>query len=532
MRSIPFILSILFSIFSTAVMSYVSLATPIGPWIAPTIVLCCILLSRVFTTSMQAENMALVTAASTIGGIMATAAAFSFPTLYFLDKQLFNSWVAHPLYFVGMLSGLALCAGWFGIFLANIFEEKLVVREELAFPIGQMAHKMIVASGEIRKALEMVVGFALTAVFCVLQDGLLFVRGFIPRALTLIQKTAIGIITVPQVSLNLMPMWWAIGFVTGHVIAIPLAVGALSRIFLLDTLRTQVFPEISSMEFVFAFCSGMVVIGALLSFSKLPKLFSKSVGGVTTTQSTAYNFDTIRLIEMGAGLLLTCAFLTYVGFPLIAQIYTLAFTSMCTYEMMVQGGKLGLARLGTFATFVMVPAMFLFSLTMVQIVFIAVFVQICGGVAVDVLFGRKLAQLSGIARTRVMQYQYLGLLVSACALGLTFLFLVGALELGSCDLSAQKAQNRQLLIHAQNFNLYVMIIGAVFGLVLKKVRVNASLVLGGLLMPINVSLGLIAGGALTLLTKEKEDWYPFWSGVFASNSLWMLFRAIATYVCT
>jgi len=62
--------------------------------------------------------------------------------------------------------------------------------------------------------------------------------------------------------------------------------------------------------------------------------------------------------------------------------------------------------------------------------------------------------------------------------------------------------------------------------VLKKVKISPMLVLGGLFMPINVTLGLILGGFGALLTKNKEEMFPFWSGVFSSNSIWMLIKAI------
>jgi len=52
------------------------------------------------------------------------------------------------------------------------------------------------------------------------------------------------------------------------------------------------------------------------------------------------------------------------------------------------------------------------------------------------------------------------------------------------------------------------------------------LVLGGLLMPINITLGLVVGGLFALLPTDREEWYPFWSGVFAGNSIWMLIRTI------
>ena len=52
------------------------------------------------------------------------------------------------------------------------------------------------------------------------------------------------------------------------------------------------------------------------------------------------------------------------------------------------------------------------------------------------------------------------------------------------------------------------------------------MVLGGLLMPLNITIGLVIGGLATLFVKDKEEYFPFWSGVFAANSLWMIFQAL------
>jgi hypothetical protein len=72
----------------------------------------------------------------------------------------------------------------------------------------------------------------------------------------------------------------------------------------------------------------------------------------------------------------------------------------------------------------------------------------------------------------------------------------------------------------------VLIIGAVFSFLISRLKVNALLVLGGILMPINISLGLIFGGILAIFSRDRSSWDPFWSGVFAANSLWMLFKTV------
>ena len=267
------VVSILLSLFSTAVMCYISMATPIGPWIAPTLVLCALLLFNLFARRVTSTALALATSAGSIGGIMATAIGFSYPALYFLDPALFNGWMARPIFFVSIISALTFIGGGLGIWIADWCEDTLLVKEQLAFPIGQLVYKTIVAmSNQMRKAYELMVGFASTMVFCMLQDGVMRVQSVIPKSVVMVNAIKVGFINIPTVKLDLFPLVWAIGFVTGHVIALPLAVGAVSRILFLDPLhKTAWFCHLTSMEFILAFCSGMILIGAITSFIGLPK---------------------------------------------------------------------------------------------------------------------------------------------------------------------------------------------------------------------------------------------------------------------
>lgn len=532
---ITVLISVILSVFSTTVMSYIAMATPIGPWIAPTLVLFAMLLIKVSCQYMSNKNIALAVSSGSIGGILATACGFYFPTLYFLDQSLFNAWMARPLFFICTLGGLSFVAGWFGMVIANIFEQSLVVEQKLAFPIGQLVHKTIAAQNQIRKAYELMIGFVGTGVFCVLQNGTHFFQGIFPRVVTILAPMSFGVLTTPLIRLHfdILPMVWAIGFVTGHVVALPLGVGALAKTMVVDPLNRVFFSQLSNVEFVLAFCSGMVLMSALLGMIATPKHLWKTVQKVMTQilyrdreQNNTMQFTRAQLFELGSLGALLIIFLSYFNFSLAAQLYLIVFAAVCTYQIAAIAGKIGLALMGRFATFVMVPAIILFDINAVQIVFIASFVGIAGGVAADVLFSRKLALLAKISSATMKKYQLFGLLVSSLCVGVVFWLLINRFGLGSPELFAYRAQSRQLLIQAQQFNYLVLAIGAVFGFVLKKIKLNPMLVLGGLLMPINITLGLVIGGMLALLPQDHEEWYPFWSGVFASNSIWMLIRTM------
>ena len=532
------LLSVFLSIFSTTVMSYISMATPIGPWIAPTVVLCAMLLLKMFRVKDQIKPLSFIAVSSSVGGILATACGFSFPTLYFLDPALFTSWMAQPVYFAAVLTGLSFVAGLFGIVVANALEDRLIVKDQLAFPIGQLIYKMIAASKQIKKAYELMIGFVSAAIFSIFQDGLAIIprcipTGFIPKSITLVSAIQGSIISIPQIQFDMWPMLWAIGFITGHVIALPLAVGAVSRILLVDSINMMWFGYLTPIEFSLAFCSGMVLYGVVMSFATVPSMLSKGFrlmkerGRHSFRENNNAQYGNLQLwVQIGLACLLGVLFFRYFQFSFLSILFLYAASLACIYQIAVIAGKIGIAPLGRFATFVMVPAMLIFKLDVIQIVFVSTFVEISGGVTADILFGRKMARLAAVDRRIVGWYQFGGLVLSSLVVGLVFWLLINHLQLGSPQLFAYKAQSRQLLIHASQFNYVVLVLGAIFSFFLKQVRVNPVLVLGGLLMPINISLGLIFGGILTFFVAQREEWDPFWSGVFASSSIWMLLRSV------
>lgn len=531
MNIIVIVVSIILSLFSTTVMSYVALATPIGPWIAPTLVFIALLFCKIFAT-MSNMGIAYAVSAGSIGGIIATACAFSFPTIYFLDMSTFNAWMSSPCFFSAVLGTLSFLAGMFGLFVADYAEKTLIDTQNLSFPIGQLIYKMIGVHNQIKKAYELMIGCCVSALFSLLQGGILFSRVIVPKTVVLMQPLQFLIFSLPKIVINLdtTPMVWAIGFVTGHVIAIPLAAGAAANLLLLNPLHRYFFSFLTSVEFTLAFCSGIVLYITAASIFAIPQ---QIIGGVKKyiNGSSSLNVSSLAISapSIGVACLLVGAlllFFSYFTLPYYVQLYVIVCSIITTYQIAAIAGRIGLALLGRFATFVMVPAMLMFNINYVHLILIATFVEISGGVAADVLCGRKLAQLLGISSITMRRYQLLGLVISSVSIGIIFWLLINHFGLGSPQLFAYRAQSRQLLIQAQQFNYYVICIGALFGLLLQKINLNPMLVLGGLLMPFDMTCGLVIGGVMAALVRDKEEWYPFWSGVFASNSVIMLLRAI------
>ncbi len=527
---VPLVLTVLLSVFATATLSYISMAVSLGPWIEPTIILLATLLIACnigWSIAQRIQALTLITAGASIGGIMAIGCGFAFPTIYFIEPSLFNQMLSNPWYFSLIMTSICLISGAFGLIVASWYEHRLLITEQLPFPIGQMSYKMITAQNQLKKALELAAGFASTLVYSMFVS----VLQLIPRSIVLNNPLCIGWCSIPSLKLMMLelPMLWSIGFVTGHVIAIPLLIGIVSKLVVCNPLHLHFFSHVRTDAFLLAFCSGMVMYGALLSFIDLPKVLYKAVHTMYTNRTSkngflgsAIAFQWLPIVVL-AGLI---ALLNYFKFSIIAQLYVIVFTIVCMYQLLIIGGKLGIAPMPRFATFVMVPGILLFGFNATQATVVSTLVEVSGGIAVDVLFGRKMALMGQVSAQKVRQFQWLGLIVSSVSIGFIFWFLINHFGLGSAQLCAQRAQSRALLIGISSFDFFALIAGALYGAILKELKINASLVLGGILMSLEYSVILMLGGLSTYLIADKERWYPWWSGMFAASSIWMILQAV------
>lgn len=530
---IVLLVSILFSILSSAIMSYIALSTATGPWIEPTLVLLGIFIYRFIFCHICSINIhhaiGFSTISGSIGGIVAIACSWTIPTLYFLDATLFNTWLANPYYFFSIIAFTILTAGMLGFTIANYLEHHFIEAMNISFPIGQLTYKMIYAQDQIKKTFELLAGAILTTSITIINKC----SSYVLDKINLIPALSYGLFRIPAICLrfDLFPIFLSIGFVTGHVIALPLLFGLLSKIVFIEPIQRYFFQTIPQEIFLNAFVSGIVIQGAVLAIFELPHILKTTFAQTNNNQlnktiknSSIYK-NRLALCTIACLLLLQIIFFYFFEFSFLSQLYLLIFTLICTYQVLLIAGKTGLAPFPRFATFVLVPGMLIFGFSAVQIMIVSAFVEICCGVAVDVLFGRKMAKLADMNRAHAIALQLLGLIVSALVIGVIFYVLIQRFGLGSPELVAQRAHARALLVSNQNFDYIIMILGGIFGFSLKCIKMNYLLVIGSLLMQPELSFSLIVGGLLTYLVKNKEAYYPFWSGMFAASSLLMLLHS-------
>lgn len=516
-RSIVVVLSVVLSLLSVGVMSYVSMATVMGPWVAPVLVLVAmVVLLPLLQKNIVKESVAGVVAAGSVGGIIAVALGFSFPALYFLRQDFFNALMAKPLTFSLLITALVALAGAFGFIISYFIKDYLLMRQDVTFPIGLLVYHVLYGENRRLSFIKMLSGMS----FSMMYNGWLVRFG---SMLTMFSSSVF----------HMGPLLFSIGFIAGHVTAVPLLIGMLSRIFVLDVIRSEFFSIISEYSFIVAFSLGLVLSAAAMGIVSLAKKFVVAVRRYKQFQVGDFvvllNINRFAVSVLALIIVLCCAFFVFCKFTIWEQVYVLVFTAFASFYMAFVAGVIGLAEIGRFATFVMLPALYMFDINYFQAVIIATFVSICSAVTVDLLFGYKLAQLADISYQKMVKYQLSGFFIAVASIGIIFWAYAQYFGLGSPALFAQEAQGLNLLIQLHMFEYSVVLCGIVYGLILQWFGVGPLLVFGGLVMPFYMASWFVVAGACSYFVKDKESLYPFWFGVYAFHTLWLIAYAIYTY---
>jgi len=490
------IIAIIMAALSSFIMVYLTIVTPLGPWIGPVLALCVVSLYK-----CGSSHCALPVASGSIAGIIATAYGFSFPTFFFLDQTHFKIFMHNPYTAFFLMGAAILSLGFFGLVWAWVCANYFLHSAEYNFPIGQVIHTLLTTQEWVVKRMYLLMGACVAISYHVTHYVL-------------------GIFGVLRFSACL-PLLMSLGFVAGAAIAIPLVVGMVLQCLVIPVMHSSMFSYVSRHDFIFGFASGLVlstfVAGLAEKFWTLkgsPFIFFKRTAMV---QCVTYK-DLLWIVGALVGVI---SFFSYVGYPWYLQCYLIGSIVVATYSVVAIAGKVGMALLGRFATFVMAPALFFFKRDPFLIMLIALSVEIVSGVAVDALFSYKVGQLSGIKRNKIFYYQLLGLCVAAVAITGAVWFLIQRAELGSELLFAQRAQARALLIKAVAFDVQAVLCGVVVGYCLKRFKMHSLFVLSGVLMPLSLSIPLVMGSIIAFNEHQKKKYEMFACGIYAMSTVYI-----------
>ncbi len=535
-------LGIAFTLFSTITLGYVSMATMVGPWIAPTLVLlghCLYSFMKKRTESQQVQDIAIMQAIGAGGGIIATGVGFALPMLYFLDAPSFNAMLAQPWYFCGILAILCLVAGALGLWYARWDQAHFMDTQTYRFPVSELTYNVITSHTQPHLAKNFMLGSLGTLGLCFLRDGFLGFRGIIAKTYFLF-PSFLGTCG----ALSIWPTLWAIGFSVGISTALPLFVGLIAKYVVVYPLANHayflpftLFEPLSSDTFSIAFCSGLIISEVLAG---LPKYFKQWYNKLTSSPLSSLsqllqptNSNLAGLVETPHLMELCCIFfsifllLRFYSFPLLSQVCLVIFTLFATKAICQIAGKIGMLPFGRFSTFIVVPLLLVFQLNAIQATIVCVFFDICAATASDLLFDYKIGDSCALSRKDMFSYQWIGLIVTAASIGIIFWLLFTHLHLGSEALFAQRGKAKALLLQSLCFDKYIVFCGILFGWLLKRLKLSSTMVFGGLIMPNSISIGLILGGIGTKFVKKPENLQPLCAGILASESLWTIITILA-----
>lgn len=552
MSIIVVILSALLTVVATATLCYISIATVLGPWIAPTLVLCSAACIRLFCYNLSSEKtteyLAVIQSIAAGGGALGIGIGFTFPMLYFLDPVVFAGLIQDPWIFSFKLGFSCFAAGGFGIVLGSLFSHNMIETKALPFPASNITFNVIKSSSNMRHARNLFLGVLVACAIYFLQHGALGYAGILPFVIPLIPYACPS-----GLFLMLSPLYWALGFTAGLKIAFPLLVGALSKniftYFLYDTnpwVATWCSNMVSEDNILMGFCTGLIlseiIIGLLPSFLiflqkivALPGLWRTGVWHIFDRGEACHLYGRLRdffsrladcWIELAIVLLMCSVLLFHLDFSLPMQVVLLSSTAVATYYGCLIGAEIGMVQFGRFSTFVIIIMMALFSLTPLQITAAGVFLNLCMATASDLLFDQKILMMSNVSVKRVRQQQWYGLIISSLCIGFILWLIFTNYQLGSPELFAQRSKTKALLVQALHFEWVILLAGFGYGLLLKRFRVSPTMALGGLLMPNKLISGLVAGALLTKCVGRKEDYLPFAAGIFTTETLTMIIAII------
>lgn len=506
------LLSIFLSFFSTCIMSYLALGIEITFWVAPIISLAVVI---VFLHLLRAKNIqdnaVIILSAGSIGGIVGLSFGFSWPTLYYLHKNIFLSWAQFPALFAIMIGLLIIAAGCLALLLTYSLQQYFKLYNEATFPTVTFVASMIYSSENSGFA-GMVIGLAMS---------------FIWSGIALFFRTSLHGFWLLQV--HTIPTLISMGFVAGHLIAKPLCIGMGLRFVSLFGLKRYFWKGAQDVDFMLTFTLGMLFALICLSIVVLLKraLRLMQVSKYHTAFLSCFLFGHMRTIVFTMITVCLC-YLVFQSWHIdfLQTLYILVSASIATVIVAYIFGEVGVLDLPNFGSFIVVPFLYLFSVSSESALIAFVFCTVSMGLVVTLLFSWKLSVSSGVSYSRLLRYQILGFVVAVISIGFLIWWYITFFKLGYRPLFSEQAmlQERFMTLVVHDYSIWLL--GFFTGAVLYFVVADLSIVIAGCMMSFSVIGWLVVAGILANFIQKRERFYPVCFGVYASHAIWLFIQAL------
>lgn len=501
------ILSVIFSVLSTGMMSYLAMTTELGSWIAPMFVVVCMALMMPFFDARWFKKHAVITiATSSVGGMVGTCLGLSFPSFYFLHKHLFLQWIAQPWMLLLIICSFVICAGAFAFMVAYLIKDIILARPTSRFPMVHLVHNVIFVETQKMAQVLMVIGI-----------------GFASMWNIFIAMTH-AVVSVFLAQINAIPMLMSVGFVTGIVIAPAMLLGLFTRICIIDILQQNIVTTASTQMFLITFASGMLIAWFLVflykmcNFQKIKHVLSIRVLMQAVSWQAKYGY----MVGIFA---IAMLLLSLWGVSSLAQWYVMAVLILLSWYVGLIIAEVGAIEVDNYVWFILLPLIYFSSISSLAIIAIAVFTTLCLGLVVDAVFSYKLAQLANIQFSTVFRYQILACLIAAFSAAIFFFIYSKYFDLASLSVFFAKVRELDDIIQFGQFDYRVVVCGMAYGLLIRVVTTELLVVIGSVVMTPALSCWLIISGAIAHFVRNREQYYPLWFGVYAGHSLCLMIKA-------
>lgn len=511
------VLTAFFAIVSIGMRSYLVMHLPLGPWIGPIFeAVFLILLVPIISKKWFQDHAIITLAAASIGGMIGLSLGMTLPSFYFLYRTDFLAWLAQPLWFMSTISLFVFCAGLLSFLIAYVIKDHLILDAKLPFPMSKLIYDMISVGYYTHMHKLIWIGIAISS----LWNGLIF---FI--------KTSLIFNSISLMYLYMIPTIVSIGFFVGHITTISLFIGLIYRILGLEFLHKYYFVHIHTKEFLVMFCLGMLFVHIaysviLVVFQKMWK-DSKRAKIATMARWKAFLHNKLFLTKIVASFFVCGAILYCFGVSLNIQCFVFPVLILVGFNVARIVGEMGILDIDSFVWCVLLPLIYIFTaISLKNLALLALFICLCLGIVVNLVFSYKLAFLANISYQRILNYQIFGFFIAVFSSGIFMWYQAQYFDEQSLQIFALNAQTLNNLMQLGTFNYQVFMCGIIAGLLVIFVKQPLLVVVGAMLMSPFVLMCLLVSGMLAYFVVHKEKLFPLWLGVYAAHAAWMMIWAV------
>ncbi len=499
------LLSIASSIFSMAMMGYLSMSTELGPWIAPIFMVVVMVIARPYLKGKKAsESIIAVVTSSSLAGMVGMCLGLSFPSFFFTQQRTFKILLESPLKFSLVVGCFVIASALYGFLLGYMLHHYFLVEEHRKFPMSRLVYDVLHHENPKEIRFLAMVGVVVSFVI----------------------NKAIGFFyympTRHLVNFNMYPLLVSLGFITGQAIAVPALIGLITRVITFRLIHIYIPSTMTDKSLVITFCIGMIFAWFILN---LNIMFIRKTSKYWQTHSFLLNalkkrwFWAWIIISLIAsfGLLMYWKLTVFFILPILMMLVLLSLYSINILSL------LGFIDISTYVLFVLFGMIYFIPSTMATMIAVSVFATLSLGIVIDLIFSYKLASLAQIHYKFVTKYQIVGIVTAVIFSGICFWYFCTMVSIQSYSFIVQKTYQIENIFKYSEYSPHIFLAGFIYAAVLDYLKGDLLAIVGGVLMAPEVSTVLIVSGAFANMIKNREKIYPVFLGVYAGHMLWLLF---------